>query len=810
MDIFVDDDLDAGEGEVGLAHEGLGIEEEEDDDELYDGVDQNASNTTRPRRNPKPLPEWLEAEFKRCIQASHNRDPNGLPQLYHEHRTFYFPRPATFFTLTRNQRVPSPVELYDYAFFLWDPACLVPDGIPCPNCGTKLTRHGHCERPRRFVDFERTVWVIGYRYKCPTCINKSSGKHTVTFRSWNKCILNMLPKWLVNEFPAHLSHRSGLSRGVFTFMRTCFQHGFGAKQFANALRQVLMNPRIIKVGRNIGADLKYLERSVSASSNSFVGALDLAKLAKERLVVKRATIGLADLCACTLGKRLNKNVSDRISTLWENETLSEEQVRYAALDAYASLRIYEYLISVPTPLPLPPDSAPIPLTPILLFGDDRSRLIARGCISEHYQPHGSYDSLTITDLRCVIEVQQVYVPGAVISTHKKMALESFGLPPFHILAVTDYAIDSQSQAEGDEVLRKVALTPWVTDMRSRVKKDPFHVFNMFYIPVAHGLRVDFSRALRDAIFLPDPADQRRIEVWGSTQHPPLTWEYLVRSRPKWVWAHCKRTIPPPEQLYPLVERVFRVYGPLKDAKTGSPLFNAAAWAVSRNILELIRKGFLSDPLDIPLYTPVGLDSKAGGLPIYRCFRGTNFTEGGVHRHFTEHLPQYGTSIRHVHASLQDFVLCHNLRVGTFNSTGQPWGGHYSIWLTNELQEILLTIRHHNLISELPSGIIPKGWINGNFYQSTTEVIGILPIPDAIRRESGMLEYRPDIDHQQTHWFVASLQGTRRAVLPVANPYEEERFRGYVAANTGSSEPRWDNIVRAWNTAANTDKNLSYK
>ncbi|KAJ3819593.1 hypothetical protein F5880DRAFT_1616319 [Lentinula raphanica] len=1129
-ELSLDDEVDAGEGEIGLAHNGLGVEDE-DDDESYDGVDQNANDTNRPRRIPNPLPEWLETEFKRCIQASHNRDPNGLPQLYHEHKSFYFPRPATFFTLTQNHKVPSPFELYDYAFFLWDPGCLVKDGIPCPNCGTKLTRHGPCERPRRFVDFERTVWVIGYRYKCPTCVNKNSGKRTVTFRSWNKCILDMLPKWLVNEFPAHLSHRSGLSRGVFTFMRTCFQHGFGAKQFANALRvqqlqrydelhlqylyymwqsrnlhhslghsqiepflpfqdhspkgfsgfvpsaqwlrdtydeyleshvqdihqhtsmlsanviaidhsfkatkqvtkingvqvfvalltltnekgeirqcdlvaskshsqfeialskmsehlklyghsqpaicytdnmadqpfmesvfpslregvnpvenhsnleplvippdvqiitslqavaqiddamrsivqllpdheddkglvigfdaeynvevssrgyvtgrgqtaivqiacgkqifvlqigrmlaagqlpavfkQVLMNPRIIKVGRNVGADLKYLERSISASSGSFVGALDLAELAKEQLIVKRATIGLADLCACTLGKRLNKNVSDRISTLWENETLSEEQIRYAALDAYASLRIYEYLISVPAPSPLPPNSSPAPSTPILLFGDDKSRLIARGCISKHYTPHGMYDNLAITDLRCVIEVQQVYVPGAVISTHRKQALENFApspplnIPPAHsdlsdstasfiddasdesiggsLLdnidspcqsfekpMLTDYAVDPESKAEGDEILRRAALAPWVTDMRSRIKKDPFHVFNMFYISVAHGLRVDFSRALRDAIFIPDPADQKRIEVWGLTQNPPLSWDYLVRSRPKWVWAHCKRTIPPPEQLYPLVERVFRVYGPLKDAKTGSPLFNAAAWAVSRNVLELVRKGFLSDPIGIALYTPVGLDSKAGGLPIYRCFRGTNFTEGGVHRHFTEHLPQYGASIRHVHASLQDFVLCHNLRVGTFNSTGQPWGSHYSIWLTNELQELLLTIRHHNLIQDLPTGIIPKGWINGNFYLPTTEVIGILPIPDTIRRDSGMLDYRPDVDHKQTHWFVASLQGTRRAVLPIANSYEEGRFREYVATNTGSSEPRWDNIVRAWNTAAITDNNLSYK
>ncbi|KAJ3717330.1 hypothetical protein C8R42DRAFT_587212 [Lentinula raphanica] len=761
------------EEDVGLAYEGLGTEdgedgegdEDEDEDRVNQSSSDNNTNSNYRRRASNALPMWLQAEFERCVQASASdkRNSDNRPPLYRDTETFYFPRPARFFILTRNQRVPTPAQLYDYCFFLWDPECLLPAGIPCPNCHTKLHRHGNCKRPRRYVDFEKTVWVIGYRYKCPTCLNPKSKKHTVTFQSWNERILAMLPKWLSSEFPAHLSHRSGLSRGVFMFMRTCFQHGFGAKQFANALRQILCNPRILKVGRNVAIDLKYLEQATASPANSFVGAIDLAKLAKERLVIKRATMGLADLCAATLGKRLNKNVSERVSTLWENEALSRAQIEYAALDAYASLRIYEQLISIPVPSPLPSDTVPTSGDPILLFGDDRSRLIARGRISEHYKPRSSYNNINITDLRCVIEVTDVYVPGAVISTHHKRSLESFGSAPFHLVfPLESFALDPKSKADGDEVFKAIAQMSWAPDMRSRVKKDAFHVFDMFYISTSHGLRVDFSRALRDAIFIPDSADQDRITTWASRQDPPLTWEYLVRTRPKWVWTHCKRMIPPPEQLYRLVELVFRTYGPLKDVKTGSPLFNTAAWSVSRNILELIRKGYLSDPPGFALYTQIGIDSKADGLPIYRCFRGTNFTEGGVHRHLVEHLPKHGVSVRHVHSCLQDFVLCHNLRVGTFNSTGKPWTGHYSIWLTNELHEMLLTLRSNNLISEIPAGIIPAGWINGNFYLPTTEVTGILPIPEKIRRDSGMLEYDANLHRTQTHWFVASLQGTQHS------------------------------------------------
>ncbi|KAJ3836718.1 hypothetical protein F5878DRAFT_586170 [Lentinula raphanica] len=94
--------------------------------------------------------------------------------------------------------------------------------------------------------------------------------------------------------------------------------------------------------------------------------------------------------------------------------------------------------------------------------------------------------------------------------------------------------------------------------------------------------------------------------------------------------------------------------------------------------------------------------------------------------------------------------------------------------------------------------------------STTEVTGILPIPEKIRRDSGMLEYDGNLHRAQTHWFVASLQGTQRPVLPIHNKREEDLFRDLVLTNTGSSEPRWDNIVLAWNTTANNEKEVSYK
>jgi hypothetical protein len=65
--------------------------------------------------------------------------------------------------------------------------------------------------------------------------------------------------------------------------------------------QVLCNPKILKVGRCVTADLKHLQQACGSAS-PFLGGIDLGKFAKDQLAVKSAWIGLADLCAEVLGK----------------------------------------------------------------------------------------------------------------------------------------------------------------------------------------------------------------------------------------------------------------------------------------------------------------------------------------------------------------------------------------------------------------------------------------------------------------------------------------------------------------------------
>lgn len=527
------------------------------------------------------------------------------------------------------------------------------------------------------------------------------------------------------------------------------------------LMMLLQNPRIRKVGRMVNSDLKQLQTSVN-SSLPFVGALDLANYAKQRHVIPNARCSLADLCAAVLGKRLNKNVSERTSTAWEHLSLTSEQQHYAAIDAYVPLLLYHELSTLSVPKCLP--TTLTPLTPVLLYSTDNTVVVGRGYLSP-YLHKTSFDGVNLTKTRTLVNISEVLVPAAIISSHEKRSLQSFGPTPFSLVCLRshlrlydplnslqvgsitpetagpstlvtsaglessvmdvdnplggggaavaspncdaadagqedghgstvdgigaflqatftedvqvessylssdsnnshhDRDIDLESRAWGEDILATIPRpVAWDTTIRSRVLKDVFHVFNMLRLSTIHGLRKEFGRALRDVLFVADKEDRLRIATWAAKLKPPKTFEQLEASQPNWVRKRCRRIIPPPHDLFPMVEKLFFDFGPLKDASTHLPLFNQQNWKIAKQILELIRQGYVSDPPGIALYSVIAVDAKADNLPIYRCSRGTNFTEGGVHTHLRSRLPTSGVSVQHVNACLIDFVLQHNIRV----------------------------------------------------------------------------------------------------------------------------------------------------
>ncbi|KAF6763228.1 hypothetical protein DFP72DRAFT_1000650 [Ephemerocybe angulata] len=699
----------------------------------------------------------------------------------------------------------------------------------------------------------------------------------------------------------------GVERGEIAIIQIAFENRVYILQVSKMiehrrlpekLEMLLQNPRVRKVGRMVAGDMK---QQIVEPSSPFSGAMDLAAYAKERNVVSNARISLSDLCAIVLGTMLRKNVSERFSMAWEQDELTDEQVQYAACDAYAPLLIYQELskLRVPQPLPsiLPPESA----VDVLLYNQDRSTVLASGYLSPRPFPI-EFDEIHLTPTRALVTITEVRVPGALLTSHHDRSLSSFGPPPFQVVCKRtflrmydplsfklpeapqpmsvegDTSVDNnemdqqggegeplaeseqahetdhgagnllrQSMGEGGGVSAEdedgdasavsvgaTTARPFVdgtsdalgqamsaklkrptqqangADLKTRVLKDLFHVFNMLRISATHALRREFARALRDILFVFDKEDRARITAWAARLEAARTFEQLLASNPDWVKKHCRSYVPPAEVLFPLVEELFRTYGPLQDAATKEPLFGPKQWKTASQILDLIREGYVSDPEGIALYTKIGNDKNAGNLPIYRCARGTNFTEG-VHSQLRSRLPTVGVSIRHINSRLPEYVYVHNKRVGTLNSTGKKYRGHYDPWITNRIQEGLAY-----LDGVLIDPIEILGTVNTDLYVRTQERLGILPIPDDVRTASAIGEYNPqDPDaRKQEQAYLARIQNTKKAVLPVHTPQEYKLFEELMvtspAFNSASRGPVWKLAVRVWNERAELMHGVSYK
>jgi hypothetical protein len=71
--------------------EGDEVDDERDPGEEYAGIQDTA--VPRPRC---PMPLWLHDAFKMKVTESAQRNEKGLPPLYANHQTFWFPRSSTF------------------------------------------------------------------------------------------------------------------------------------------------------------------------------------------------------------------------------------------------------------------------------------------------------------------------------------------------------------------------------------------------------------------------------------------------------------------------------------------------------------------------------------------------------------------------------------------------------------------------------------------------------------------------------------------------------------------------------------------
>ena len=186
------------------------------------------------------LPTWLMAEYQSIrerLTAEMKKNTSGLPLCYQRH-SFYDGVDNPYLAAKSTFQLSASI-FHQPQIFVWLPHTLV-DKIPCPACYTAgrqavkkscvyLQKHGFAPYPRRVVDIDRNVYIVGYRYVCG---HKDCGK---TFFSWTPAVLDMLPRPLQDQFQFRLTYRSGLTLRLASLLRESFSAGIGPEQFTTMI-----------------------------------------------------------------------------------------------------------------------------------------------------------------------------------------------------------------------------------------------------------------------------------------------------------------------------------------------------------------------------------------------------------------------------------------------------------------------------------------------------------------------------------------------------------------------------------------------
>jgi len=114
----------------------------------------------------------------------------------------------------------------------------------------------------------------------------------------------------------------------------CYLFRINKIGFSSSLIRLLSDENILKIGLSLRDDFFNMSRRMKFTPKGFI---DLQKMVLEFDI---ADIGLQKVYAILFQKKISKK--QQLSN-WEAEELSEAQKKYAALDAWACLKIYEKL-----------------------------------------------------------------------------------------------------------------------------------------------------------------------------------------------------------------------------------------------------------------------------------------------------------------------------------------------------------------------------------------------------------------------------------------------------------------------------------
>ena len=662
------------------------------------------------------------------------------------------------------------------------------------------------------------------------------------------------------------------------------------KKLPISLEAILCSSQIIKIGQNIGADFAKIGRDFpdcklpNKSKKSYSGVIELGRLAAKKNVVPNAQTSLTSIVAATLQLYLSKEFR---STEWGAEQLSDDQIQYAALDAYAGLLVWDVLKNIEhtgQPISVATDIGQL----VSLYV--RNHEVAQGVIIEQPSTFTILDSdgepvslgVSKTKTWALIEIDTVLAPNCVIAHHRQslkniqkdqisfkavvsisalrtrndqtpissqppkekrnighINVGSVIRPPLQSpqsseLSDDDPDSDAESELDDDEMISKnqneLERSSGFTQtnnkiLAARILADVFHEMDKVCRTISkkHTLCKKFATAFSDTLLVPDEDDKKLVsEVLLKKK---LTYEKVRSKSPAWLWKRVCRYIPESGILVLILTEFFNCWGKIKCPITGQPLFSAETWKKTQGVLHDVRKGWLSDPSLISVYTQEGTDKN--GLPLYHCIRGTNSVEGAIHNPIRRNFASLNASMELSDALIADFRHRHNADTGSLHKTGIKYSGHYDPWLDHEIrqlrEDIFWTVQPKN-----PPGRAIHDTDPLNF-APTKEKFGITAIPPMVHIRhnfSGPTPRNLTSDHSHKFWlskltgwqsnvydFLAEAQQTKYAVTPLHTSEEYDLFHKAVSIGgewcAPKGKPNFEAMAGWWSEKAN-GKTIFYK
>ncbi|CEP08527.1 hypothetical protein, partial, partial [Parasitella parasitica] len=500
---------------------------------------------------------------------------------------------------------------------------------------------------------------------------------------------------------------------------------------------------------------------------------------------------LQRLCQDVLGKYLPKPESVRCGD-WQVAVLDATQRKYAATDAYVALDLFEKMRTL-TALNRPVNQKSSVGTIVNVYATPRTcrgKQLAIGKILESTDDDINCMNCVTVQLLEIIKSDS-YAP---VCHHENRRSSRLRKTFTGIGAQVNSTIMSLSKRCLKTSKLKAEDSPPVPNstVPTLILKDPFHLMDSISISEKHGAHKVFMSRFSDALFVPSHEDKKKIEVALKLQK--TTFEIVSRENPAWIAKRLRRVIPAAEDLLPVVKKLFKEFEGVECAKTGLPLFDKVCKAQAQKVLDAISKGHVSDPIGVQLYHIRYVDGL--GLPVYRCIRGTNSLEGGVHTNIIRKFSMYNASPRLTDCLLTDYRLRHNTDVGSRNRYNLVHKSHYNPWLVQGINHLKSELS----MSVKGSYYDPDG--NGIHFSPTGESFGICPVPDFTKQHLEMLAVESDAKYPSpstpltvenvlqlcalplvsvrrnqlsTYQYLAVMQNTKYPVTPIHTKREEEKF-----------------------------------